>query len=337
MSAFEIEALVEEYRAGVTECVHHGMICIVGENGIVSSLGSCNWTSFYRSASKPMQALPVLTLGLDRKYGLTEEETAIFSGSHWGDDEHIRVCESILRKTGLREEDMVMKSSYPSRIEQKESMIRANLPPRKIYHNCSGKHMALMLLARELGSDVRDYWRQESLAQNIVQQVISYISDTPFEQISVGVDGCGVPVFAVPFHAIARTYLKLACPEFIDDSNLRNAVVHNMKCLHQYPNMIAGEHVVDTIISNNPDMIAKSGAMGLYAIGVHSKKLGVAFKILDGSHDEFGLVAAEILTQLEVAPDTVSEIRQHYPDSLINDNQDIVGKRKSVFRIQLRE
>ncbi len=327
------EILFEEYREGILECLHYGAACVVDAHGVVASIGDPNWLCFYRSASKPIQALPVLLRGLHKKYGLTEEETAIFSGSHWGDADHIRVCESILKKADLREEDMCMLPTYPSRAANKEAMLRKNMPPRKIYHNCAGKHLALMLLARDLGESIPDYWKRESKTQTVIQEMIAYMSDTPMDDISIGVDGCGVPVFAVPFQRIARSYLKLSCPDLIPDADVRRAVEENMQRLHAYPNMIAGQNIVDSIITSNPDLVAKSGAMGVYAIGCKSKGLGIVFKTADGSHDEFAASAIEAFKQLNIAPKTISEIEKYYPDTIVNDNQFIVGKRKAVFKL----
>ena len=327
------EVLFEEYREGVLECLHYGTACVVDEHGVVASVGDPEWLSFYRSASKPIQALPVLVRGLHKKYGLTEEETAIFSGSHWGDEDHVRVCEAILEKTGLKEEDMCMLPTYPNRPARKEALLRANMPPRKIYHNCAGKHLALMLLARELGENVPDYWRRESRTQAVVKEMVAYMSGTPAEEISIGVDGCGVPVFAVPFWRIGQAYLKLACPELIDDPAVRQAVEENMVRLHAYPNMIAGKDVVDTLITAREGMIAKSGAMGVYAIGCREKRVGIVFKTADGSHDEFAASAIEALTQLGIDPDLVEEIKKFYPDTIVNDNKFIIGNRKAVFKL----
>lgn len=327
--------LFEEYREGILECVHVGTACVVDRSGVAASEGDLGWRCFYRSASKPLQALPVLTRRLNRKYGLTEEETAIFSGSHWGDEEHVHVLSSILEKTGLFEDQMIMLPTYPLRAARKETLIRRDQPPRKLYHNCSGKHLGLMLLARELGDRVEDYWRRDSRTQREVRRMIALMSDTPEDEISVGVDGCGVPVFAVPFSGIANSYLKLVQPELIRDDAAREAVADNMARLHAHPNMIAGENIVDSIFTKNPDLIGKSGAMGVYAMGIRSMGLGVAVKVMDGSHDEFGAVAIRVLETLKCAPETVKELRKFYPEKIVNDNQEIVGCRKAVFELNV--
>lgn len=84
------KVLFEEYREDILECVHHGTVCVVNKDGIAAAVGDPGWICYYRSASKPIQSLPVLIHGLDLKYGLTEEETALFSGSHWGNVINLR-------------------------------------------------------------------------------------------------------------------------------------------------------------------------------------------------------------------------------------------------------
>jgi L-asparaginase II len=230
---------------------------------------------------------------------------------------------------------MIMLPTYPLRAARKEMLIRRDQPPRKLYHNCSGKHLGLMLLARELGDRVEDYWRRDSRTQREVQRMIASMSDTPEDKISVGVDGCGVPVFAVPFSGIARSYLKLARPELIEDARIREAVEGNVARLHAHPNMIAGADIVDSILTKNPDLIGKSGALGVYAMGIRSLGLGVAVKVMDGSHDEFGPVAIRVLETLHCAPETVKELKKIYPDDIVNDNREIVGCRKAVFELNV--
>lgn len=326
------EPLFEEYREGVLECVHYGALVAVNRHGeIIFQKGEADWTCFYRSASKPIQALPVLVRGLHTKYGLTQEEAAIFSGSHWGDEEHVRVLESILEKTGLREEQMIMLPTYPVRPSNKDALLRKNMPPRKLYHNCSGKHLGLMLLARELGDRTEDYWRTDSRAQRVVRDMISLVSGTRVEDVRVGVDGCGVPVFAVPFRNIARSYLNLVTPHNIPDDRVAQAAQENLDRLHAFPRMIAGKDLICSILTANPDMLGKSGALGVYAIGIRSLGIGVVSKISDGSHAEFEATVVETLRHFGVAKETVRAIEQKYTNDIVNDNNQLVGFRKSVI------
>ena len=51
------------------------------------------------------------------------------------------------------------------------------------------------------------------------------------------------------------------------------------------------------------DPLIKSGAMGVYAMGIRSLGLGVAVKVMDGSHDEFGAIAIRVLETLGCEPE----------------------------------
>lgn len=327
------DILFEEYREGILECAHQGMVCAVDENGIFASVGDTDWQCYYRSCSKPIQALPVIMRGLDQKYGLTEEETAIFSGSHAGDPEHVRVLESIMKKTGLKEEQMIMLPTYPGRPEERERLLREGQAPRKIYHNCSGKHLGLMLLVRELGEPVEKYWVRGSKTQEEIIKVISAMSDVPTEKILVGVDGCGVPVYAVPFHSIAASYLKLVRPEQIQDWHLREAVEKNMKILHEYPNMLGCAGDIGSVMTANSDLIGKSGAKGVYAMGIRSLGLGIVFKIMDGSQEEFASGVLHILDELGYPKEIREELSVCCSDKIVNDNKEVVGDRRAVFHL----
>lgn len=327
------EPLIEEYRNGLLECIHCGTICVVDKNGILASIGDTEWISYYRSASKGIQVLPLIERRLEQKYGLTPQETAIFSGSHWGDYEHIHALESIMEKTGLKEKDMIMNPTYPQRISVRNELIQEGKEPRKIYHNCSGKHLGMMLLTRELGLPVEDYWKRGTKTQEEILKTISEMTDVPKEDIKVGVDGCGVPVYAVPFRTIAVSYMRLANPELIKNDKLAEAVERNTRYIHTYPNMIAGRDIVCSILCSDENLIAKSGALGIYVMGIKSLGLGVVCKTMDGSHDEFEQCALHILKQLGYRSVATELLAKLYPNTIVNDNLEVVGEKKVVFQL----
>ena len=65
--------LFEEYRGELLDLTHYGYITIVDEKGkVIYSAGDSNAMVFYRSASKPIQCLPVIARDIDKKYGITE-------------------------------------------------------------------------------------------------------------------------------------------------------------------------------------------------------------------------------------------------------------------------
>lgn len=330
-------SLINEYRGNLLECCHEGRLCIVDERGeVLAAGGDVDKVTYYRSATKPIQALPVVVRGLPQRYGFTEREMALMAGSHAGQAFHGEMILSMLQKAGFREEDMIMLPSYPADQEEYLRMIREGIPPRKALHNCSGKHVALMLLSRELGEDYHDYWKLSSRAQQEVLHYISAFSEYPADRVQTGVDGCGVPVFAVPMRNMALSFLKLACPDLIEEPGVRTAVQTLTGAVSKYPETIRGYGFLCTLLNEDPNIIAKDGARGVYAIGLRRERLGIAFKVGDGSEQNLGVVVAHILRELHYENrETIEKIEAMEPGILINDNGRDVGRICSEFSLEL--
>lgn len=277
-----------ETRGPLDENLHRGAVAVVDERGEeIYSCGDVVSPKFYRSASKPLQALPVFARELERKYGITQKESAIFSASHLGEQFHVDAVRGILDRCGFREEDMIM-APCPG----------ANGETSKAAHCCSGKHAGLMMLARELSGDYKDYWREDCAAQQEVLDVISFLSGYARDGIKIGIDGCGVPVFAVPVKNMALSFLRLACPDLIPRAEYRQAAVRLGDANTAYPLMIRGTGSIDSLINSDPNLIAKSGRFGVYCIGLRRERLGIAMKIDDGDDGHLPVILAAILRKI---------------------------------------
>lgn len=320
-------SLVVEYRGEIIDLTHNGYAVIVDENSnVVFSVGDPDEMIFYRSASKPIQALPVIARDLDGKYGLTDEESVIFAGSHMAEERHVEVLESIHKKAGLEESCLVMKPAIP------QAKHDPDVAPRRIYHNCSGKHTGAMLLQRELGGDVRDYWRPDSLAQNEIRRTVALLSEFPLENVKDGIDGCGVPVFAVGMKNIAVAFKNLACPDRIKDAALAAAAKRFVPKIHQYPQMMRGTGMLCTRFNMDPQIVAKGGANAVYGFALKDKKLGFALKLADGVETVWPMVIARLLKEAGHAnEETFAMLAELCPETILNDNQTPCGRRVCVF------
>lgn len=328
--------LVEEYRGALLENVHDGFIAVVDDRGaLVASAGNTEAVVYYRSASKPIQALPVLAWGLDKVYGFTEEELAVMASSHRGEDFHIRAVEGILEKIGCREEDLCMLPGYPNHIGSREAVVCSGGPKRKVYHNCSGKHAAILTMARHLGASVEGYWKPEHPAQQAILNTISLFTEVPIQEIGIGVDGCGVPVFAVPLRAMALGAMKLASPDRIGDADFAAAAERLGGIISRHPLYITGTDYICSMVNMDTNLFAKGGAKGVYTIGLREQRLGIAFKVRDGSEDSWPLIINEIFRQIgyDNAAGRERMLKLASPQ-MINDNQEIVGENRVVFRLQ---
>lgn len=328
--------LTEEYRGDLLDLTHFGHIAVVDETGrVIYSAGDPSAVIFYRSASKPVQALPVFAHGIKEKYGITDEESVIFAASHAGEPFHVAALESIFKKAGLSEDQLIMNPAVPAYGPANEARIRAGIGPRKFFHNCSGKHAALMLLQKELTGSPEGYEKIDSPCQQEVLRTVAALSEYPADQTQLGIDGCGVPVFAVGLKNIATAYKNLACIDTIADPDLRRAAGQLVPLMHQYPHMIRGTGYLCSEINYDGNIVAKGGALGVYGLGLKKERLGIAFKLTDGTETDWPLIIREIFRQIGYHNEETEARLLRLNDGILrNDNNTIVGTRKAVFTLE---
>lgn len=329
------EILVEESRAGLVENVHIGMICGVNERlETVFHAGDELHYTYYRSAAKPIQALPVFLTDIITKYGLTRKEAALFTASHRGEPYHIAALESMLKKLPVQEDELFCPSSYPLNAKPREEMIWANKEKRRLYHNCAGKHMGFVAVCRELGYPVEGYWEAGHPLQQQILKILSALSEIPVSEIVVGKDGCGVPVFAIPLKNMAATHLKLACPDLIEDPLLQKAVRDMTSVMNEYPQMVASEKFICSALLQDQNIVAKGGAQGVYCFGLKNERYGFALKVLNGSEDVWPTIVASILEQIDYDnKDTIARLRDLKPSVVRNDSGEVVGEIMEKFSL----
>lgn len=329
------QCLVKDYRGNLVENIHRGFIAIVDDQGnLIGKAGNPEKKIYYRSASKPIQALPILALGIDKEFGFTPEETTIMAGSHMGEPFHIEAIESILRKIGAPEEVLCMKPTYPGYLPRRDELICQNLPKRKVYHNCSGKHAAALAMAKFFGHSFNEYWLPEHPVQQYILETISIMSETPKEEIEIGIDGCGVPVFAVPLRNMALGAMKMACPDKISDKNLARAAQTLAANMNEHHLMVTGTDYICSMVNLDDNLVAKGGAQGVYAIGMREQRIGIAFKCEDGTEVAWPILINEIFKQLGYLNEAGrARVEKLTPTYIINDNDTVVGRREPCFNL----
>ncbi|MWV47312.1 asparaginase [Paenibacillus sp. HJL G12] len=328
--------LVKEYRAGIMECAHHGHICIVNDQGeIKASAGDPNFVTFTRSAAKPLQAISAIRGGIASHYGLSEKEIAIMTASHLAEPNHVEVLKSIMKKTGLSESELVCAPSYPLNEESKEEVLRHNGSRQRLYHNCSGKHLGVLAYCKMKGYPLEGYAEPEHPVQQEIIETVSMMCGLEPQQVGLGTDGCGFPVFALPLSAMATAYAKLACPERIEDKATKEAVITITQAMNRYPEMVGGTGRIDSLILQDTNIVAKGGFKGVYCFGLKKERLGIAFKVLDGSEEEWGWIVEAILSQIGYSNrDLIEQIREAFTHDIYNDAGKKVGLAETVFQLK---
>ncbi|MFJ7935796.1 asparaginase [Sporosarcina sp. NPDC096371] len=328
--------LVEEYRGDFLENVHMGVICGINEESeVIYSVGDENQMTFLRSAAKPFQAIPVIQYGVDDKFGLTSKEASLFTASQRGESYHIEALEEILRKTGIGEDQLYCCPTYPLNEDPKAAYHRQHGKKRRLYHNCSGKHSGFMALAKVLGEEADGYWKLDHPVQQLSLTAMADMASYSKDDIGIAIDGCGFPVFALPLKHIAQAYLKLACPDLIEQPEMRQAVVTMTGYMNAHPEMIASHDFICTVLLADSNIVAKGGAKGVYGFALKKERLSFALKVMDGSELIWPNIVASILEQIGYDNrETIERLYALSPKEIMNDNLMVVGERKSMFDLR---
>ena len=80
---------------------------------LIARSGDPGLRTFWRSAAKPFQALPVVADGAAERFGLTDAEVALACASHSSEPGHVSLAEEMLRKVGRTEADLACGPHVP--------------------------------------------------------------------------------------------------------------------------------------------------------------------------------------------------------------------------------
>lgn len=328
--------LVQELRGELVECEYEGHICGVSYSGEVQyQVGNPQHIAYLRSAAKPIQAIPAVRSFVGDQYGLADKELTIMTASHRAEPYHVQALESMMKKIGIEENDLVCHTTYPLHADSRHALVAEGKQMRPIYHNCSGKHMGILAYSKLQGYSLADYADPNHPAQQEVIATLAMLAEYPAENIAIGIDGCGFPVHALPLHNIAKAYLKLACPELIEDSATRAAVQQITKLMNANPEMVSGTDLICPALNQDDNIVAKGGAKGIYCFGLKKERQAFAIKVMDGSEDKWPIIVASILEQIGYdRPETIERMYELCPKQFTNGNGTVVGSNKTVFQLE---
>jgi L-asparaginase II len=339
------EPLVEVRRGAITESRHRGHITAVEPDGtIVSYLGAPETVTFLRSSAKPFQALPLVVSGAADHFGITDEEVALACASHNGEPIHTKIVASMLEKIGLGPEALKCGVHEPYSPMAAAHLRASGESPNVLHNNCSGKHAGMLAVAKHLGAPFETYNLPENPVQLAVGRAISQFSGIAVEDLAVGVDGCGVPVFGITIKAMAHAFARLISPPNEFDKPTRDACARIVRVMTTYPELIGGttDRLDTEIMKAAPGrIVSKVGAEGVYAAGILPSErwprgLGLALKIEDGDdHRARPTVVIEVLRQLDVLNDeSLDAVARYAFFPVKNRPGDIVGEIRASFKLR---
>lgn len=309
-------AVVE--RSGLDEAFHDGCVVALDSDGrMIGRFGDIERPFFVRSGAKPFQATVSVELGAD----LPPEHLAVACGSHVGTSVHVAIVRQILADGGLDETALRCPPGRPlSRTADRLWASRGSSSHERVFHNCSGKHAAMLRACVARGWDIDSYLDPDhplQRAQLAMMREVGALVDGP-----VGVDGCGAPVFTVTAHSFARAFTRMDTRRF---ERVRTA-------MHRYPALVSGVGNVDAEIAVGLDAVAKEGAEGLLAVAV-SGRGSLVVRCWDGAERAVAVAAGHALLRLgwinERTPVSGRLLRE------VRGGDEVVGSVHPVFEFEM--
>lgn len=276
--------LAEATRGGATESVHPGSAVIADAQGIRWSAGDPAQRIFTRSATKPIQALPLVESGAADRFAISGAELALACASHNGEPVHAACAAAWLDRIGLNEANLECGIHWPMRQEAGRALAAGGAVPSQLHNNCSGKHAGFLATALHLGEPLEGYVAADHPVQRRWLALVEELSGASIADGPVGLDGCRIPSPTLPLAALAGAYARFADPAGL--GAVRTAAIDRIaRAIAANPHMIAGEGRACTRIAAITEgrVIAKIGAEGVYAGWIPEAGIGFALKIADGA------------------------------------------------------
>ena len=276
---------------------------------VVASFGDKNFSTFPRSAIKMLQAVAFAESEAASRFALDEECAALACGSHSGEEKHVGKVRNWLEKIGLSEKNLECGSHAPLDKNSANILAERGQKPLPAHHMCSGKHCAMLSLARAQSWEIEGYCEHEHPVQQRVTEICSQFFEHELSEDTRGRDGCSIPTFAVPLVVLAKGMARFGEPDRLMRAKNSQALEKRslaakrvFQAVVAKPFFVAGSRQADTIMieKGRGDFTVKSGAEGVYTAVIPKLKLGIALKCSDGTNRAAKSAIALLLKELDL-------------------------------------
>ncbi len=294
---------VDLFRGEILESRHrvHAAICDA-DGRLVAAAGDPGLVTFWRSAAKFFQAIPLVADGGADALGVTDAELALACASHNGEPRHRELAASILAKAGCGPDDLVCGPHASLSDAVARAMQERGETLTRLHSNCSGKHAAMLAQARHHGWPMATYADHgHPLQQRCLEEVARWSGERA-GAIGTAVDGCGVVCFALQLRAMALAYARLGARRLGGPGaeGREAAADRHLRAVVAEPFLLAGtgRFCTELLRVSGGRVIAKVGAQGVYCATVPEQGIGVAVKVEDGDGKASVAALAAVLDQL---------------------------------------
>jgi L-asparaginase II len=328
---------IESTRGELVESTFRVSLVVVDAAGrTVAHAGDPSLTTFWRSAAKPFQAMPLVADGGADRFGLGPEELALTCASHSSEPVHLDIVRRFLGKIGCAESDLACGTHVPLGAGVASEVARRGTTLTPVWSNCSGKHAGMLGLARHHGWPVAGYEQAGHPVQERIVDEIARWTELPRDRIGTGVDGCTTVCFALPLSAMALAYARFGAADEPAARRLRLA-------MQAHPMLIAGTGRLCTEIMETAPagIIAKIGAEGVYSAALPELGLGLSLKVESGEMRAASAALVGAVRQLleRLAPaalDALAPVVRFDPAPIRNTRDEVTGVLKSAGSLRFR-
>ena len=315
------------------EARHTVHVAVADAHGrVVARAGNGDGLTYYRSAAKPFQALPLVEEGIVRRFGISLPELALCCASHEGEPEHVATARSILSKIGVDEALIRCGSQLPFGADASQELLMLGGQAMPIHNNCSGKHAGMLALAVGMGWDPVDYQLPGHPVQDRMLREILRWTGLGETEVATGVDGCGVVCFAVPLFQIAKSFARFSVAA-ADNEGPAEIV----RAMTTHPFMVGGtgRACTQVIEAAAGKAFVKLLAEGTYIGGIPASGLGFAIKVEDGGRRAVEVALVKVLEELGVLTEAaVTAISHHGNPIVYNTRGEAVGEIRPAFHLE---
>jgi|694.fasta_scaffold01723_15 L-asparaginase II len=290
------QKLAEIIRAGAIESEHYGFYAFL-QNGEFHDSSEKSIQNNYleteiclRSVSKLFQTLTCLRLGLE----ITNQEIAISTSSHSGSDHHVKEVDSFLENHQLNWQNLKCGEHAP--LDRNISFAPEKSKERRLQNNCSGKHSMMLATCKVHNWNIDSYLQSIHPLQVAVLETMSELCEIKKDEIKVGVDGCGLPTYA-----LKAKNLLIGFSKFRINSPDR-LITRLSQSLIDYAFLVSGENRLDYELSKAyvANLLSKSGYGGLTVVNLQNQALTLLVKLYDSDEKVRALILKNQLKKLGV-------------------------------------
>lgn len=303
----------------VDESEHLVDVVVANIDGAVDAWGAPLSPVIPRSAIKFVQAVPLVRSGAADAYDVGSIELALAAASHSGEREQVEAVEAWLRRIGLTVDALECGVDRPLGSQAADDLLASGEKPGQVHNCCSGKHAGLLTMARHLGVDPAGYVERAHPVQRLVTEAIEHFTGIELSERSNGIDGCGIPTFALPLESLARAMARFGDPQMSAGSlaqatdtpgrtSTSEAVMRLHAALSPNPWWVSGTDRTEVTLSaaSSESVLLKTGAEGVFMGVLPQRGLGLALKARDGAVRAANATVAALLEHLDIVPSGTS-------------------------------